>query len=492
VSLIYLNEIRLLDIGKYIDGGGYFPNSIIVNILTKKQGLKFEQASVIENDSGTAMGVLHLPKTYKSVFIIDGQHRLYGYSTAKSESNHTVPVVAFLNLSQNEQAKIFVKINRTQKSVQPNLLRSIMADFNWKSDHAGDAITALKTRLLTHLNLNEFSPFYKRIVLADENESSIKCLTLVTILQWGLGSKLGFFGKVRGKNLIKTGYLTDVSYDDTLKKSIDFFNGCFCYIAGELKDQWDAGKGDGGFIAMNVGVSAIMRTLDHLLDHLVRNEKLQTEQLSGQELTNEIITYLIPVVDFIKGLDATGLKQLRGHLGSGAPGEVTMHFLSAIHNEFENFNPEGLEQWIKESTGEYNKLCYDLGNGYIEPMMHQFVLKKLSQEYGEKAFWAQGVPADIQKDCSAARIDSGTDEPDWNFLNTIHYRAIVDRNWPLFGGYFTPPGMDNANKGKKLSWLVQLNKVRQRYSHPQRLVLTEAEYKFLKETYEWLTVKLID
>jgi DNA sulfur modification protein DndB len=90
---------RLQDVGKFIDGGGYFPNSIIVDIETKRtRPLKFELASHIEHDSDTSMGVLHLPKAYRSAFIIDGQHRLLGYSNTKSKSHHTVPVVAFENM----------------------------------------------------------------------------------------------------------------------------------------------------------------------------------------------------------------------------------------------------------------------------------------------------------------------------------------------------------------------------------------------------------
>ncbi len=486
-----VNKSRLRIIGQFIDNGGYFPNSIIANILTKKHDLKFEHASTIEHDSATEMGVLHLPKVYRSVFIIDGQHRLYGYSKTKSKSHHTVPVVAFVNLPQAKQAKIFVDINHTQKPVPTNLLRSIMADFNWNSEDAALALSALKTRVLSRMNFDDGSPFYNRIVLAEEKSTETRCLTLETVLKWGLSNKMGFFGKVKGKKFVKSGYLTDVSHEETLKKSVAFFKCCFQYIADELQDQWNAGSGEGGFIAMNIRVSGITRTLDCILDHLVRVESLNTEDLSGRELADKVIPYLIPVVEFIKGLDSNELKKLRSYFGSGAPEKVTMEFLNAIHSEFDEFNPEGLMQWIKENTGEFNKPCWDLGHNYIEPLMHKFVITQLKKEYGEKAWWIEGVPKTIQKVCSDARIDAGTSEPDWNFLNTIHYRDIVEKNWTLLGDYFTPPGMENAKKEKRLSWLVKLNKARQRYSHPQRDVITEEEFKFLTELYAWLKVKLV-
>ena len=180
---------RIQDIGKFIDEGGYFPNSIIVNIETRKnRPLKFELASHIEHDSDTSMGVLHLPKTYRSAFIIDGQHRLLGYSNTKTKYHHTIPVVAFENMPAAEQAQIFVDINHEQKSVPTSVLRSIMADFNWNSEDAGLAIMALKTRLLTRLNFDDNSPLYKRIVLAEEPNTDTRCLTLETLLKWGLSS----------------------------------------------------------------------------------------------------------------------------------------------------------------------------------------------------------------------------------------------------------------------------------------------------------------
>jgi len=136
-----VSRSRLREIATYIDHGGYFPNSVIVSIQTKRdKDLQFEPASPIEHDSSTNMGVLHLPKEYRSTFIIDGQHRLYGYSHAKSGSHHTIPVVAFHNLPVEEQSKIFVDINHKQKSVPANLLRSIKADFDWNSDNASAAV----------------------------------------------------------------------------------------------------------------------------------------------------------------------------------------------------------------------------------------------------------------------------------------------------------------------------------------------------------------
>lgn len=484
-----ISKKRLTDIGRFIDGGGYFPNSIIVNIETKPQDIKWEAASTIRHDAETSMGVLHLPKVYHSVFIIDGQHRLYGYSKAKSGSHQTIPVVAFINLPQKEQARVFVDINHNQKSVPKNLLRSIMADFNWEAKDAAQALTALKTRLIGRLNFDDTSPFYQRVVMAEEKRTGTRCLTLETLLNWGLPSKTGFFGKTRGNAIIKTGYLTSVNSEETLKKATGFFKECFKYVQNGLSNQWDLGCEPGGFIAMNNGVTSTMRTIDVILAYLT-TKGVAPEEIGPKDLANEVIPFLAPIVKYIKELSPEGLNKLRTHFGASAPDKIMMEFLYAIHQENNDFTPDGLEQWIKEHTGQFTELAWALGSKQIEPLIHNNVIEKLKKEYGDKSWWSEGIPIGIQKDCSNARIENRSSEPDWHFLTTIHLKEIIEKQWHLFSIVYTQPGFENAAKDKKLAWFVKFNTIRQRYSHPQRDVVTEEEFNWLKGLFDWLKARL--
>lgn len=481
---------RLNKIAKFIDDGGYFPNSIIINIQTKRtKALKFESAAYIDHDSSTRMGILHLPQTYRSAFIIDGQHRLYGYSVTKSESHHTIPVVAFHNLPPEEQQQIFIDINHTQKTVPAGLLHSIMADFHWDSSNDRLAISALKSRLFMEMNGDDSSPFYKRIVISEEKKTHERCLTLQTIKSWAL-NKVNFFGKLRGDNLISTGYFSEINYERTLQKASEFLNTAFTKIEDELSDQWKAGSEEGGFIAMNVGVSALIRTLDSIIDYLIKFKNLEPENVTGEEIALQAWDYLDPVIDFVKGLDIDGIKKLRSLFGSGATEKVLRHFQHAIHNDYPDFTPQGLEQWIKDNSGEFNKPAYDLGHNKIEPMIDMFIKNKLKLEFGEQYWWIKGIPKTIQKKCADKKIDTGTGEPEWHFLDTIHYAVIIENYWTLLGNYFTHPDQKSGNKKKKLEWLRKFNSIRQKYSHPQRENTTEEEYAFLVETKEWLEKSL--
>ena len=485
-----MNKKRLIEIGTFIERGGYFPNSIIVNIEAKAQDIKWEPASNIEHDSQTGFGILHLPKVYRSLFVIDGQHRLYGYSKVKSKSHHTIPVVAFLNLPQKEQARIFVDINHNQKSVPKNLLNSIMADFNWDSKDAAQALSALKTRLISRLNFDDTSPLYQRVVMAEEKRTSIRCLTLETLLKWGLPSKTGFFGKTKGQAVLKTGYLTSTTPEETLKKSVIFFKDCFSFIRHELPDQWAIGSESGGFIAMNNGVTSTIRVIDLILSHLIKYDDLKPEELNGKELANKVTPLLKPITNLLKEMDREGLKKMRAFFGASAPEKITMEFANAIHQEFNDFNPSGLEQWIKEHTGKYTELSWSLGSRSIEPLIHEYIISTLKREFGLRDWWNAGIPITVQKDCANARIENRSTEPDSHFLTTIQHREIVEKNWGLFQTAFTPLGLENASKEKKLAWFVRFNTIRQKYSHPQRDIVTEEEYEFLNDLYQWLKEKL--
>lgn len=76
---------RLKGIGEFIDKGGYFPNTVIVNFddSNKKNRVQFDQALGGSDDTKTKLGYLTIPNAYCIAYIIDGQHRVYGYAGTK-------------------------------------------------------------------------------------------------------------------------------------------------------------------------------------------------------------------------------------------------------------------------------------------------------------------------------------------------------------------------------------------------------------------------
>jgi DNA sulfur modification protein DndB len=119
-----LKKGRLTKIREYITEDGIFPTNIVVNI--DKNRLQFErihQEGDLE-DSGVA-GWLNIRPTYKSAWIIDGQHRLFAYSGHERAAQSRLSVLAFDGLAPSEQARLFIDINAKQKSVKQSLLQEL-------------------------------------------------------------------------------------------------------------------------------------------------------------------------------------------------------------------------------------------------------------------------------------------------------------------------------------------------------------------------------
>ena len=112
-----IKKQRLLQIRKFINSGGYFPNSMVVSIENQGKPVRFEQTSPTLPDSKSRIGVLHLPNKLRSLYVIDGQHRLYGYSESEYAESNIIPVVAFDDLERTVQLKLFMDINENQKAV---------------------------------------------------------------------------------------------------------------------------------------------------------------------------------------------------------------------------------------------------------------------------------------------------------------------------------------------------------------------------------------
>jgi len=89
-----LNAVRVRRIARYIDGGHVIPTSVLIS---------FDKGRYDE-----VKRVLAVPENAKVGWVIDGQHRLAGSREAVRDI--TVPVVAFVGLSENEQIEFFVTI----------------------------------------------------------------------------------------------------------------------------------------------------------------------------------------------------------------------------------------------------------------------------------------------------------------------------------------------------------------------------------------------
>jgi len=108
-----LDKPRAIEIAKYIDSGlGTIPTAIVLSaqpeaeleLVSSKKTLKF--------------------KMHPNAFLIlDGQHRVYGFSIAKASLR--VPVIIYNGLSRKDETRLFIDINTKQRGVSNELLLDI-------------------------------------------------------------------------------------------------------------------------------------------------------------------------------------------------------------------------------------------------------------------------------------------------------------------------------------------------------------------------------
>lgn len=110
-----LNDKRAKDIASYLDDGNIIPGSII---LSAQDGCDVTFDNITNKiDIDTSKGDL---------FVIDGQHRLYGASFCDTEV--LLPVCIFVGLDLKQEVQYFLDINSTQRGV-PKTLRIELLKF---------------------------------------------------------------------------------------------------------------------------------------------------------------------------------------------------------------------------------------------------------------------------------------------------------------------------------------------------------------------------
>lgn len=143
-----LIEKRAKDIAEYLDNGNIIPGSII---------LSAQHGSSCSYDSPSKE--LTIDTTNKPLFVIDGQHRLYGANLC--QRNIELPVCIFVGLDLKQEVQYFLDINSYQKGV-PRTLRIELLKFLSEPD----SIDAIRVKLFKELGEDADSPLFNKVSAA--------------------------------------------------------------------------------------------------------------------------------------------------------------------------------------------------------------------------------------------------------------------------------------------------------------------------------------
>ncbi len=376
-----IKKKRLQDVRNFINNGGYFPNSIIICIDTNGKGLVFDQSATKVEGTISKIGILHIPKRYRSAYIIDGQHRLYGYSDSDYASTNSIPVVAFVDLERTEQIKIFMDINENQKAVPKSLRVTLNADMLWDSEDLSEQRQALRSKIAQMLGEESTSPLHSRVVIGESEITPDRCIT-VEAIQSAL-KKCNFFDAYGKKNTLqKSGTFDCGNNQDTCDLFYPFIEKCLLYIRDKSLSEWDKGDRDNGMLTMNRGIQAVIRVINDIVNMLVEKGIISPKTQDINDMFSLIEYYLKPLTEYLNALTPEHRKNLRGYFGGGADTRFWRAYQKAIADSRPDFNPEGLNEYWQNESKEYNDDTRTMLKE-LESRIKMVISSKLEDYYGE-------------------------------------------------------------------------------------------------------------
>lgn len=477
-----LEPKRLEKIARYVDAGRQFPTNIVINIKTDRK-LRFDK---IQEIGDSAYGTLYLPNHYASAWVIDGQHRLYGYVYSKrSEKGKgdktTFPVLAYENLPQTNEAKLFVDINCEQVRVKRSLLNEIYAGLKWDSEDFNEKLDALCSRTAMKLNTTTKSPFYERIIVSNTQKTYYRCLTLTSFVD-GLKEN-NFFGD--HKTVFKPGVLY-ASYGedlgDTLDKATEILIHYFCLLKNSLTDHWMLGDQPGGFLSTNNGVRCLLRVLKEVLLYIQDDIKNDLDDLPAEAINGYLTQYIEIIIKHFSSCTPETVLRFRSRQALAGVSQNAIELMSFIHQDVKEFCPLKLQEYLEtideKGTQEARTLIDE-----VQITMFKYVTSKLLEQYGI-TWWYDGIPEKVRISCTDRHEKEKGIKNKEQYLTIIDYQSIAHENWTLFEKIFSMS--KDGGKEKKLKWVHELSVIRNITHHVEKWPATKDQVNYVRDVHKFV------
>ena len=486
----FVKHDRLIAIRNFIDGGGYFPNSVVINIEVAKK-IQFDLSDKQCEDSMTKLGLLHLPQVYHSAYVIDGQHRLYGYAETDYAETNTIPVVAFVGLKAEEQVELFMQINENQKAVPKKLRNVLNASLLRESEDPNQRRKAMRLSIAQRLGEDQSSPLFRRISI-DETDNAIEASVTMEAISDGI-KKVDYLNTYKKKNGMDVPIvfgLFDLNHDEMTRSTLySYLKEAFAYLHGQLSREWDMGKS--GVVLINNSIQAIIMLLyDFAL--LVKDTKglnpLNTKALA---LIDAEKPYLDALVSYITSMSPEERESVKKSYGSTGPIKVWRTYQKEIRDRCPDFQPLGLDEWWRDNGKQHNEEARQ----FLDEIYHTVktrIPELMTAKFGTEWF-ALRSPEQVYLSASNRAIkenlvlrEEGKAVTPWDCVTLSQCRQIITHknNWQdTFSSVFAMPGI-KGDKTKRTEWFDVIDKLYNKdlttYS------ITEAEFEMIKSIHTWL------
>lgn len=304
-----LQAAKLKEIRTYIEEGNTFPTPIIVSF--PKHADVFQSsgkiAQLVTKDGKTKVqfGHVQLPNKPLSIQIIDGQHRLFGYSRVKEDPSHLIQVIAYQYVDDKEPASMFVDINSKQTSVKSSLMWELYPDIY--SMDADKGHLAIISDVCEQVFLSKMKNKVHHISRGTRGPISFWAICNQINVGGLIGSKKGLAWFLAGKS------------PERAKEKLKLLLESYIEVMTELGTEASNKTINEEWLFTNNGMIPMLRIMSRILRF---DEKLRSDETlysKKTQLKDIYRKYLRPLyAGFATKYDPPALKALRKQRSSGA------------------------------------------------------------------------------------------------------------------------------------------------------------------------------
>ena len=480
---------RLKQIGHFLDQGGFFPNTILLNFHRKP---RFEQVAR-DSESGICFGNLILPDKYKSCWVIDGQHRLYG--TTATEEGYQQPLffLAFDRVTASQEANIFVEINAKQATVSPTLLSALDGEVKWDSDDPKERLAAIASRAVDLLNTQGGGPLEGKVVSPGITAGTSQPLNLRSLQERVRLAEL--LGTVNGQTgEIIPGPCWGGNSKDSLERLVSLLELHMDTVREANPDRWEAGRP--GALCSNLGVGSQIRLLSEAISFVAYRDNIKPSAEEISDLYQRVRPLLKRMFDFVNQEQDEQFKQrFTVIFGSSGYHEYFFKLYDIVASDLPGHEPEGYFDFLATTTQDLTDLA-DRQVKWIQAVVPTHVKEQCRAKFGENYF-EEVIPKDIQKTCQTKRIDDESadrlaveDYLDWIQLAKVcAVNGIKKELKPALS--IRLPNDPNGSDFYR-SWFEALNRIRRIAAHPAGRSYKTADIEVLSIVVDHLQSNLPD
>lgn len=413
----FLDKNRLFKVAKFIEDGNSFKNSIVLALDERSKFKAYGPRWASHNPSGSAVGLLRIPRQFAYAWVIDGQHRLYGFARAHKDSLvWSLPVVALQSKSRTEEAKTFLDINSKQKPVDPSLLWSLFGVLY------PNEIRGLVSYFVRLLATEPKSVFYGKIFVPGESKRSRKNFRIFHSNLCDTINEHFVEGRAKGFPLLSADSVNADKREALVRRAFKIVN---IYTKWLVRQSDHAGERRWvrDFFLTNNGLNVALRVLVQILKYC--DGKIKTGLL-GDLFGKAMTEYLAENKDRI--------DQLRRQTSSeGTREAVAFAIVRSLARRANGFADAYIRQHQQNREEEEP---YKLIRN-VEQALRALISDRLS-EITEK-WWKERTPTDVRQE---ATLRKERDESPWPWMegkqHPVHfymsfadYSKVISRrdNW---------------------------------------------------------------